>query len=87
MSNNLLVRISFVLILIYVGLPAFAQPSLERMQRKLSAEKQNTLQSFYKFEINSKIPTQAGILFSPDMAVQKTSLLPWLGILLLISNL
>ena len=79
MSNNLLVRISFVLILIYVGLPAFAQPSLERMQRKLSAEKQNTLQSFYKFEINSKIPTQAGILFSPDMAVQKTSLLPWLA--------
>jgi len=58
---------------------AFAQPSLEKMQRKLAAEKQNTAQSFYKFELNSKIKTQAGILLSPDMAVQKNNLLPWLA--------
>jgi len=79
MQQNLFVRTLFVVLAILVGLIAFAQPSLERMQRKLASEKQNSKQSFYKFELNSKIPTQAGIFFSPDMAVQKTNLLPWLA--------
>ena len=64
--------------LLLASAAVFAQPSLEKMQRKLAAEKQNTAQSFYKFELNAKMRTQAGLLLSPDMAVQKTNLQAWL---------
>ncbi|MBL0357914.1 MAG: M4 family metallopeptidase [Chitinophagaceae bacterium] len=49
------------------------------MQLKLAGEKQGTANSFYKFELNAKIPTQAGILFSADVDVQKTALQNWLA--------
>ena len=79
MPKNLFVQILFVVLFTCAGLQVFSQPSLERMKEKLSTEKQNTLQSFYKIEINSKTPNQAGILFSPDLALQKDNLFAWLA--------
>ncbi|MEP7111428.1 MAG: hypothetical protein ABI760_25755, partial [Ferruginibacter sp.] len=56
-----------------------AQPSLQIMQQKLAAENKTALQQLYKFELNSKMKTQAGLLFSPRMAVQKNRLQAWLS--------
>ena len=56
-----------------------AQPSLQKMQQKLVAIKQNTTQSYYRFEINNKAVNQASILFSADMALPKNNLEAWLA--------
>ena len=72
-------RLVFCTGLLLVSATVFAQPSLEKMQRKLAVEKQNTARSFYKFELNAKMRTQAGLLLSPDMAVQKNNLQTWLA--------
>ncbi len=66
-------------VLFFVMVPSFAQPSLAKMQQKLTAEKLPSPKSFYKFDINSKLPTQAGLLFSPDLSLQKSNLQTWLS--------
>ena len=72
MQKNLFVQIPFVVLITCSVLPAFAQPSLERMKQKLSAEKQNTLQSFYKFEPNSNFYAgwQSRRLFNQRAAIK-----------------
>jgi Zn-dependent metalloprotease len=73
------VRTSVLWLFLLCGASATAQPSLEKMQLKLAAEKQNTATSFYKFELNSKMPAQAGLLFSADMGVNTTAVQSWLA--------
>ena len=68
-----------ILALIIINSIIVAQPSLQKMQQKLSASKQNTAQSFYRFDLTSKMKNQGSILFSPDLAVQKNNLIPWLA--------
>lgn len=68
-----------ILALIIIKSISVAQPSLQKMQQKLSASKQNTAQSFYRFDVISKMKNQGSILFSPDLTVQKNYLLPWLA--------
>ena len=58
---------------------AIAQPTLQKLQQKLVLTKLNTAQSFYRFEINSKIKNQASLLFSVDMAIPKSNLQTWLA--------
>jgi Zn-dependent metalloprotease len=74
-----LLRLGFTVSSLLFSLLIIAQPSLQKMQQKLAAEKQNTAQSFYKFEVNTKMPTQAGLLFSPDMAIPTNNIQSWLS--------
>ena len=70
---------ALILAPIFINSISVAQPSLQKMQQKLSASKQNTAQSFYRFEVTSKMKNQGSILFSPDMAIPKANLQAWLA--------
>lgn len=58
---------------------AFAQPSLRKMQEKLSTEKNTPANNLYRFELNAKMPTQAGVLFSPQLVLTKPAAQTWLA--------
>ncbi|MCW3092506.1 MAG: peptidase thermolysin [Ferruginibacter sp.] len=66
-------------LLLLLSLPALAQPGLLKMKDKLQSQKINTVQSFYKIEVNDKIPSQGSILFSADRALQKSNVQQWLS--------
>jgi Zn-dependent metalloprotease len=70
---------AFLLAMLAISGMAMAQPTLQKMQQKLVAIKQNTAQSFYRFEITSKMKNQGSLLFSADMAVPKANVQTWLA--------
>jgi len=72
-------RILFIVsLLCIISFAAFAQPGLLKMKGKLGLQKINTPQSFYKFDVNEKIPSQGSLLFSKDMALQSIEVKQWL---------
>lgn len=76
MANCL--RFLFILFLIAAANNIIAQPSLQKMQRKLASEKQNVAQPYYRLQLNEKTPAQASLLFSSDINLQKDNLQSWL---------
>jgi Zn-dependent metalloprotease len=64
-------------VFLFMMVPAFAQPSLEKMQQKLLGEKANTPQSYYRVELLNKNKTQASIFFSSDRMPEKAGLQTW----------
>jgi hypothetical protein len=67
----------FLLAILAITGMAMAQPTMQKMQQKLVSLKQNTNQSFYRFEINTKAANQASLKFSADMALPKSNLQAW----------
>lgn len=77
MTNCL--RNVFLSVFLLSSIVIIAQPSLQKMQTKLAAERNNSAASFYKFELNSKMPSQAGLLLSPDLAISRADVQTWLS--------
>ena len=74
--NRLLPSLIFLCLL---SMFSYAQPTLLNMKGRLSSQKTNTAQSFYKFDLNEKVPSQAALLFSPDLAMPRSNVKQWLA--------
>lgn len=55
-----------------------AQPSLKKLQATLQSEKQNTAGSYYRIELDAKLPFIGNVFFSPDQRISTASTAAWL---------